>query len=104
MRPSISCILSAKGASQVAQVLKNLSANARDINRYGFDSWVGKIPGGGHGNPHQYFCLENPIDRQAWPWDHKELDMTEATSHAHMPSTLLNTVLLFINLTVKMCL
>ena len=38
MRPSISCILSAKGASQVVQVLKNLRANARDINRYGFDS------------------------------------------------------------------
>ena len=28
--------------------------------RPGFDPWVGKIPGGGHGNPLQYSCLENP--------------------------------------------
>ena len=44
MRRSICCILCAKRASQVIQVLKNLPANAKDINRYGFDSWVGKIP------------------------------------------------------------
>ena len=29
-------------------------------------SWVGKIPGGGHGNPLQCSCLENPVDRGAW--------------------------------------
>ena len=29
------------------------------------DPWVGKILGGGHGNPLQYFCLENPKDRGA---------------------------------------
>ena len=27
-----------------------------------FDPWVGKIPGGGHGSPLQYSCLENPMD------------------------------------------
>ena len=26
----------------------------------------GRFPGGGHGNPLQYFCLENPMDRGAW--------------------------------------
>ena len=26
----------------------------------------GRFPGGGHGNPHQYSCLENPMDRGAW--------------------------------------
>ena len=31
--------------------------------RHGFDPWVRKIPGGGHGNPLQYSCLENPMDR-----------------------------------------
>ena len=31
-----------------------------------FDLWVGKIPGEGHGNPLQYSCLENPMDRGAW--------------------------------------
>ena len=30
----------------------------------------GRSPGGGHGNPLQYSCLENPMDRGAWwgPW------------------------------------
>ena len=28
--------------------------------------WVRKIPGGGNGNPLQYSCLENPMDRGAW--------------------------------------
>ena len=31
-----------------------------------FDSWIAKIPGGGNGNPLQYSCLENPMDRGAW--------------------------------------
>ena len=34
--------------------------------RPGFNSWVRKIPGEGNGNPLQYSCLENPIDRGAW--------------------------------------
>ena len=43
-----------------------------------FDPWVGKIPGEGNGNPLQYSCLENPMDRGAWysPWGHKESDTT----------------------------
>ena len=31
-----------------------------------FNPWVGKIPGGGHGNPLQYSCLEHSMDRGAW--------------------------------------
>ena len=31
-----------------------------------FDSWVGKIPGEGNGNPLEYSCLENPMDGGAW--------------------------------------
>ena len=34
--------------------------------RCGFDPWVGKIPGEGHGNPLQYSHLENPVERGAW--------------------------------------
>ena len=34
--------------------------------RPGFDPWVGKIPGEGNGNPVQYSCLENPMDRGVW--------------------------------------
>ena len=43
---------------------------------------LGRSPGGGHGNPLQYSCLENPMDRGAWqamysPWDHKQSNTTE---------------------------
>ena len=47
---------------------------------------LGRFPERGNGNPLQYSCLENPMDRGVWggysPWDCKELDMTEATEHA----------------------
>ena len=52
-------------ASQVALVVKNLLANAGDM-RLGFNPWVGRSPAGGRGNPFQYACLENPMDRGAW--------------------------------------
>ena len=43
-------------------------------------SWVRKIPGEGNGNPLQYSCLGNPMDRGAWQaivhGITKELDMT----------------------------
>ena len=42
---------------------------------------LGKSPGGGHGNPLQYSCLENPHGQRSLagysPWGHKESDMTE---------------------------
>ena len=38
----------------------------RRHRRPGFSPWIGKIPGGGHGNPLQYSCLENPVGREAW--------------------------------------
>ena len=51
--------------SQVVLVVKNLPAKASRRKRLRFDPWV--IPvGGGHGNPLQYSCLENPMDRGAW--------------------------------------
>ena len=39
------------------------TGEARDI---GSVPELGRSPGGGHGNPLQYFCLENPMDRGAW--------------------------------------
>ena len=36
------------------------------FRRTGFNPWVGKIPGEGNGNPLQYSCLENSMDRGAW--------------------------------------
>ena len=53
-------------ASQVALVVKTLPANARDIRDAGSIPGLGRSPGGGHGDPLQYPCLENPMDRGAW--------------------------------------
>ena len=47
-------------------VVTNLIANARDIRDVGLVSGPGRFPGGGDGNPLQYSCLKNPIDRGAW--------------------------------------
>ena len=52
-------------ASQVALVLKNPSATAGDIRDVGLIPGYGRSPGGGHSNPLQYSCLENPMDRGA---------------------------------------
>ena len=54
------------GVSQMALVVKNLTANARDVRDEGSIPGSGRSPGGGHGNPLQYSCLENPMDREAW--------------------------------------
>ena len=48
------------GVSQVALVVKNLPANAGDVIDAGSIPGLGRSPGGGHGNPLQYSCLENP--------------------------------------------
>ena len=47
-------------------VVKNPPANARDIRDEGLIPGSGRFPGGGQGNPLQYSCLENPMDRGAW--------------------------------------
>ena len=62
----------------VAQMVKNHLQSRRP----GFDPRLGRSPGERHGNPLQYSCLENPMDRGAW-WatihgvSRKESDMTE---------------------------
>ena len=47
-------------------MLKNPPANAGDIRDTGLIPGRGRSPGGGHGNPVQYSCLENPMEREAW--------------------------------------
>ena len=54
------------GASQVALVVNNLPANAGDIRDMSSIFVLGRSPGEGNGNPLQYSCLENPMDREAW--------------------------------------
>ena len=57
---------------------KEPACNAGDL---GSVLGLGRYPGGGHGNPLQYSCLENPHGQRSLegdsPWGCKELDMTE---------------------------
>jgi len=53
-------------ASQVVLVVNNLPANAGDTRDVGSILGWGRAPGGRHGNPLQYFCLANSMDRGAW--------------------------------------
>ena len=57
-----------------------------DVRDAGLIPGWGKSPGGGHGNPLQYSCLENPGGQRSLagysPWGHKESDMTELVSTA----------------------
>ena len=63
-------------------VVKNPPANAGDVRGEGSIPRSGRFPGGEHGNPLQYPCLENPMDRGAW-WatvhSVTQSDVTEAT-------------------------
>ena len=53
-------------ASQLVVVVKSLPVNTGDIKDVGLIPGSGRSPGGGHGNPLQYSCLENPMDRAAY--------------------------------------
>ena len=53
-------------ASQAALVVKNPPDNAGDLRDVGLIPGSGRSPGGGHSNPVQYSCLENPMDRGVW--------------------------------------
>ena len=50
----------------MALVVKNPHAIAGDIREAASIPESGRFSGGGHGNPLQYSCLENPMDREAW--------------------------------------
>ena len=50
----------------MALLVKNLPANAGDVRDVSSVPELGRSPGGRNGNPLQYFCLENLMDRRAW--------------------------------------
>ena len=52
--------------SYVMLLVKNPPANAGDIKGAGSIPGLERHPGGGHGNPVQYSCLEKPMDRGVW--------------------------------------
>ena len=64
-------------------MLKNPPANSGDVRDVGSIPGSGRSPGGGHGNPLQYSCLENPKGQRSLgvysPLGHTESDRTEAT-------------------------
>ena len=70
-------------ASQVVQVVKKLPVNAGDIRDAGSIPGSGRCPGGEHGNPLQYSCLENPHGQRSLvgysPQGCKESDTSEVT-------------------------
>ena len=74
--------------THVVLVVKSLPTNAGDIGDTGLIPGWGKSPGGVHGNPLEYSCMENLhgqrrlVGYSAQGW--KESDTTEATEHAHM--------------------
>ena len=67
-----------------SSVVKKLPARAGDARDAVLNPGLGRSPGGGHGNPLQYSCLENPMDKGAWQTIvhrvAKESDMTEQLS------------------------
>ena len=73
-----------KGFSSSTQ-LQESTCNARD---HGSIPGLGRSPRGGHGNPHQYSCLENPHGQKNLmdysPWNCKESDMTQWISTTHI--------------------
>ena len=66
-------------------MVKNPPASAGDTRETGLTPELGKSPGGRRGNPLQYSCLENVVDRGVW-WATvhgvAESDMIEMTQHA----------------------
>ena len=67
--------------------LRNIPANTSDTVGPGSSPASGRSPAGGNGNPLQYSCVENPMDRGTW-WATvhgvTESDRTEATEHTHL--------------------
>ena len=63
-------------------MVKNLPTSAGNLRDVGLIPGLGRSPGGGHGDPLQYSCLENPMDRGFWQatvLGVAESDVTEAT-------------------------
>ena len=71
-------------------MVKNLPANAGDTRDAGSISGLGRSPGEGNGNPLQYSCLENSMDKGAWratvPGVVKS--QTQLSMHTHTQSRL----------------
>ena len=81
-------------------MVKNTPAIAGDVRDMGSIPGFGRSPGEGNGNPLQYSCLENPMDRGPW-WAtvHRvaESDITKATApHGTVSSYYIKTTVLLV--------
>ena len=71
-------------------MVKNTPANAGDIREMGLIPASGRFPGEGNGNPLQYSCQENPMDRGAWPclspwgWERVRNDLATKCMNVHV--------------------
>ena len=69
-------------------MVKNLPAKAGDLRNPGLIAGSGRSPGGGHGNPRQYSCLEDPHGQRNLVGcslrGHKQSDMPEVTQQVRM--------------------
>ena len=69
-------------------MVKNPPTNAGDIRDMGSIPGLGRSPGGGHGNPFQYSCLQNSMDRGAWQATvhsvaESQTQLKQLSMHAH---------------------
>ena len=64
-------------------MVKNLPANAGDARDAGSIPGTGRSPGVGNGNPLQYSCLENPMNRGAWQVTAYSVTESDTTDHTH---------------------
>ena len=70
----------------MVQLVKNLPANVGDTGDVGSISGLGRSPGEGNGNPLQYSCLENSMNRGAW-WARVHAvmkNLTQLSGHTHI--------------------
>ena len=101
LRVPVSSAYKDAGASQLALVVKNPSANAGDVGDAGSIPGSGRSPGEGHGNPFQYSCLENPLARGAqWATDHTVVKsrtrLKRLSTRAHTPHGIFKTLILLL--------
>ena len=74
-------------ASQVVLVVRNLLANAGDTWDTGLVHELGRSPEVENGDPRQYSCLENTVDKEAWrlhPMKVTKSQHSWATEHTHI--------------------
>ena len=68
-------------ASLMALLVQNLSASAGNARDVGSIPRSGRSPRGGHGNPLQYSCLENPKDKEMWWATVHRMTESDTTEH-----------------------